>query len=564
MTMILQKKLKKLFLSLLIIASLSNAGEEASSPSSAASIGEGLVTGLLTGNLDLNGLIGQFLNFGIPGAGRVQLNCKEPDFNFPKLDLCGLSKGIGLKIPTFPDFGNFGFNIGGCSIGLDFANNSSIESCQRKRFDSFCDTDNTDNFNLNDYKNGIGSNSIDADRFLSIMGGKGIFGKDTCAQDPKRYSGWQMGDPGYSHPDIKAKGRTTSMAKIISGGGEAASSNASTVSTSDSLAAKVLFDKEIGGDPKFLNTRRAADMFRCVEAAKKNGLDSSECNFNSENPGSEKADYEIEAKLAEKATYDMGPISKSVDGKYGDKVDKYWKLFADKSKKENISDWKMLMAIGMVESGLDPTAQGAPNSNGSRDYGMMQVNSVHKKAINERYGAYGGFWQALNLPEIAVDYGAKVFGDCQKKFGATWKSVDCYNKGAGNAQDNSAYAQKVKQEYQKLGGKDFGDPDSPYTEDVKISQRISAFAAMSEIATTNKRTLTHLGMDTVKLLPLRKQAQYIEMVDRHIAQKTFILAAYKKAGDIEKAIYHINDYGSGISRGATLPETTTTASGGGI
>ena len=61
-------------------------------------------------------------------------------------------------------------------------------------------------------------------------------------------------------------------------------------------------------------------------------------------------------------------------------------------------------------------------------------------------------------------------------------------------------------------------------------------------------------MDTVELLPIEKQKAYIELVDRHIAQKTFILASYKKAGDLEKAIYHIRDYGSGVSRGPALPD----------
>ena len=540
----------------------------------ATTVGTGIISGVLGSSLDLNGLVGQFLNFGVPGAGRISLTCGEPDFKFEKLDLCSLTKGLGLKVPTFPTFPDFGFNILGCDIGIDFANNSSIESCQRKRIESICDASGGNSFNLNDYKNGIGTNNKDATQLLSIMGGKGIFGKDSCAQDPKRYSGWQMGDPGYTHPDIKSKSFSRTISKNKTSGGLTSSSigiapkslsktvttgNPNTSSGAESLSSRALFDKTIGGNPRFLNTRRTSAMFRCVEAAKENNLSPDECYFNSEHPGSDKKDYEIEAKLSEKAKYDMGPITKNIDGKYGDKIDKYWKLFSNKSDKENVSDWKMLMAIGIHESGLIPTAQGAPNSNGSRDYGMMQINSIHKKTINERYGAYGGFWQSLNIPEVAVDYGAKVLGDCEKKFGATWRAVDCYNKGAGNAQNNSSYIEKVKQEYQKLGGKDFGDADSPYGEDVKISQRIAAFAALSFIAVEHTRTLTHLGMDTVELLPIEKQKPYIEMIDRHIAQQTFILAAYKKAGDIEKSIYHIRDYGAGVSRGPALPGGTTTA-----
>jgi len=574
------KTLKIAIILILVSSSYVYAGGKKNKSSS--NIGAGLISSFLSGltgngNLDVSGLIGQFLNFGVPGAGRVKLSCDEPDFEFEKLDLCSLVDGIGLEIPTFP---SFGFTIGNCDIGMDFANNSSRESCQRKRFSSLCDKDDPTEFSLNDYKNGIGTNNKDATQMLAIMGGKGIFGKDSCAQDSRRYSGWQMGDPGYSHPDIKGNGKSrkgksrkgksspslTKHLKIsvngslvasasASASASATSGNASNGSKKETWESRALFDEEIGGSPKFLNTRRASAMFRCIEAAKENNLEPDECYFNAENPGSDKKDYEIEAKLSEKAKYDMGPVSENIDGKYGDKVDRYWKLFSNKADKENISDWKMLLAIGIHESGLDPTAQGAPNSDGSRDYGMMQINSRwHKKNINERYGSYGGFWQALMIPEVAVDYGAEVFGDCEKKYGASWQAVDCYNKGPTNAKTASSYIEKVKQEYQKLGGKDFGDADSPYGEDVKISQRIAAFAALSLIAVENKKTLTHLGMDTVELLPIEKQKAYIELVDRHIAQKTFILASYKKAGDLEKAIYHIRDYGSGVSRGPALPD----------
>ena len=40
--------------------------------------------------------------------------------------------------------------------------------------------------------------------------------------------------------------------------------------------------------------------------------------------------------------------------------------------------WIGAVAIAMAESGLDPSAKGGPNKNGSYDWGLMQINDVHK------------------------------------------------------------------------------------------------------------------------------------------------------------------------------------------
>ena len=44
-------------------------------------------------------------------------------------------------------------------------------------------------------------------------------------------------------------------------------------------------------------------------------------------------------------------------------------------------DADLLRAIGWQESNLTPTVVSAPNANGTRDYGIMQINSVNLPAL---------------------------------------------------------------------------------------------------------------------------------------------------------------------------------------
>jgi len=488
-----------------------------------------LSSGGKSGGDIINGLIGKYLNFGgVPGLENITVTCNDPGFSLPsipEIDTCAINDPLKnlLKIPDIP---SFDLNIGGCSLSVGLIDNTPAK-CVEKYAEQKC---RSIKFDTKDFNFGIDSTGQVSKILLSVFGGKGVYGKNECADSPKRLKVYN----------------TPSMTSTYGDGG-------------NSMSNHILFAPEVGGSPSNLNRRKTQRALTCIEAARRNKQDESACYLNNRTdlPDTEE---EVEKKIIEAAkpigTPLGAPPSNTPSSVNDAKIQKYWKLFYQKAKKYGIKNWKTLMAIGMHESGLNPTIDGAVNGDGTRDYGMMQINSCWAKDINKRYGAYGGFWAALHLAEPSVDFGAYVLSDCEKRFGPTSpKTIDCYNKGARNAHYPSKYVDLVKQQYQKIKDINFGVPDEPFAEDVKIAQRASATAFMAFMATQHQRTMTHLGEDMVKMLPKHKQLAYIEMVQRHMAQKAFILASYKRASDIEKTIYHINDVDSGVSAGIGLDGT---------
>ncbi|MDB5775511.1 MAG: iagB [Herbaspirillum sp.] len=103
----------------------------------------------------------------------------------------------------------------------------------------------------------------------------------------------------------------------------------------------------------------------------------------------------------------------------------------------------LLQAIALQESGLNPRAIGY-NRNGSRDIGLMQVNSIHlprlaKQRITEK--------TMLNDSCQSVKVGAGILAEFMQRYGYSWEAVGAYN--AGTATGNGAslrrllYARKV-------------------------------------------------------------------------------------------------------------------------
>lgn len=82
----------------------------------------------------------------------------------------------------------------------------------------------------------------------------------------------------------------------------------------------------------------------------------------------------------------------------------------------------LLYAIARTESGLNPQAVGR-NGNGSRDIGLMQINSswlptLASHGINER---------DLFEPCTNIHVGAWLLADSFSRRGATWDAVGAYN-----------------------------------------------------------------------------------------------------------------------------------------
>ena len=100
----------------------------------------------------------------------------------------------------------------------------------------------------------------------------------------------------------------------------------------------------------------------------------------------------------------------------------------------------LLQAIAKVESGMNPKAVNI-NSNGSRDLGLMQINSSWVKPMKldgERL---------FSDPCYNTMIGARILRDCIDHKGYGWAAVGCYN--AVSAPKQVAYSWKIYRMMQK-------------------------------------------------------------------------------------------------------------------
>lgn len=124
-----------------------------------------------------------------------------------------------------------------------------------------------------------------------------------------------------------------------------------------------------------------------------------------------------------------------------------WQCFVSAGQRYRI-DPLLLYAIAQVESNLNPSAINR-NRNGSIDYGLMQVNSLHLPRLK----AMGIDEQRLlSEPCLSVDAGASILAGMIDRHGYTWTAVGAYNAGGGTARSEarSRYATKVWRAYESL------------------------------------------------------------------------------------------------------------------
>ncbi|MCP1121056.1 lytic transglycosylase domain-containing protein [Robbsia andropogonis] len=116
----------------------------------------------------------------------------------------------------------------------------------------------------------------------------------------------------------------------------------------------------------------------------------------------------------------------------------------------------LLIAIGTVESRLHNNTVNI-NADGSRDLGLMQINSIHLPRLEQQ-----GITSTMLLedPCVSIITGAEILAQNVKRHGNTWNAVGAYN--AGSRADRQArrtlYANKVQRAYGALLSK--VDPDN--------------------------------------------------------------------------------------------------------
>ena len=97
----------------------------------------------------------------------------------------------------------------------------------------------------------------------------------------------------------------------------------------------------------------------------------------------------------------------------------------------------LLYAIARTESGLNPLAIGR-NGNGSRDIGLMQINSAWLPTL----ASHGITERALFEPCTNIEVGAWILAGKVSRLGYTWDAVGAYN--AQNPTLRRAYVEKVR------------------------------------------------------------------------------------------------------------------------
>ncbi len=104
----------------------------------------------------------------------------------------------------------------------------------------------------------------------------------------------------------------------------------------------------------------------------------------------------------------------------------------------------ILWTISKVESVFNPFAVNF-NTNGTYDFGHMQINSSWYPVIGDR------LWISLKEPCQNTKIGAWILAQCIQRHGYTWQAIGCYN--ASSEPKKVRYAWKIYRTFVKERGK---------------------------------------------------------------------------------------------------------------
>ena len=125
--------------------------------------------------------------------------------------------------------------------------------------------------------------------------------------------------------------------------------------------------------------------------------------------------------------------------------------FEDAARRYGV-DAGLLRAVATVESGMRPGAVGINASSGTRDLGLMQVNTSWLPKL----ARYGIDEVTLLEPCTNVKVGAWVLADALQRHGQTWEAIGAYNaactrlRGDACTQARSRYAWRVYRQLQRM------------------------------------------------------------------------------------------------------------------
>lgn len=100
---------------------------------------------------------------------------------------------------------------------------------------------------------------------------------------------------------------------------------------------------------------------------------------------------------------------------------RYRELFERVGKETGVNE-NLLHAIGWQESNLNPLAVSAPNTNGTRDYGMMQINQTN-------FAKLGLTQTSVMDAETNVRAAARLISEIRQRAPAIQDILSIYNAG---------------------------------------------------------------------------------------------------------------------------------------
>lgn len=97
---------------------------------------------------------------------------------------------------------------------------------------------------------------------------------------------------------------------------------------------------------------------------------------------------------------------------------------------------ELVWSISKHESGLNPAAINW-NTDGSYDFGLMQINSIHADDLRKA----GIAWESLADPCTNVMVGTWLLSQRIREYGYTWKAIGAYHSKTPSKRDR--YAQSI-------------------------------------------------------------------------------------------------------------------------